>query len=67
MCASRSVRKEEPQRLDLRGKAGLFGGIDRGEKAGEEAPRSALSGLFSRLEGEARGTKPLVPGRLRKR
>ncbi|WP_397607235.1 cellulose biosynthesis protein BcsP [Silanimonas sp.] len=65
--ASRSVRKEEPQRLDLRGKAGLFGGIDRGEKAGEEAPRSALSGLFSRLEGEARGTKPLVPGRLRKR
>jgi hypothetical protein len=45
----------------------LFGGIDRGEKAGEEAPRSALSGLFSRLEGEARGTKPLVPGRLRKR
>jgi hypothetical protein len=65
--ASRSVRKEEPQRLDLRGKAGLFGGIDRGDKAGEEAPRNALSGLFSRLEGEGRGTKPLVPGRLRKR
>lgn len=65
--ASRSVRKGESQRLDLPGKAGLFGGIDRGEKTGEEAPRNALSGLFSRLEGEGRGTKPLGPGRLRKR
>ena len=65
--ASRPARKGESQRLDLRGKAGLFGGIDRGDKAGEDAPRNALSGLFSRLEGEGRGTKPLVPGRLRKR
>lgn len=65
--ASRSVRKGESQRLDLRAKTGLFGGVDRGDKAVEQAPRNALSGLFSRLEGEGRGTKPLVPGRLRKR
>lgn len=64
---SRPARRGEPQRLELREKPGLFGGLERGEKADGATSRKGLSGLFSRLEGEGRGGKPLTPGRLRKR
>ena len=62
---SRPSRRAEPRRPESKEAPGLFGARHAGAKVEKSGPAGALSGLFSRLEGDGRGARPLTPGRLR--